>query len=112
MRIHLVTDQFSLGGGIEHIYQITKGLEDIQFGVFGEPGPAAAKFNQLENVEIHDKGYAPGYIMEKSPDIVHIHHLKPLVSFFKNPFIKKGVAPPTHSRSARCRSFGDIISKV
>jgi glycosyltransferase involved in cell wall biosynthesis len=86
MRIHLVTDQFSLGGGIEHIYQITKGMEDIQFGVFAEPGPAAAKFNQLENVEIHDKGYAPGYIMEKSPDIVHIHHLKPLVSFFKNPF--------------------------
>jgi len=88
MRIHLVTDQFSLGGGIEHIYQITKGLEDIQFGVFGEPGPAAAKFHRLENVEIHDKGYAPGYVMEKSPDIVHIHHLKPLVSFFKNPFVK------------------------
>ncbi|MGD2087082.1 MAG: glycosyltransferase family 4 protein [Candidatus Aminicenantes bacterium] len=88
MRIHLVTDRFRLGGGIEHIYQITKGLEEVQFGVFGEPGPAAAKFNQLENVEIHDKGYAPGYVMEKSPDIVHIHHLKPLVSFFKNPFIK------------------------
>ena len=26
-------------------------------------------------------------------------------------FVKKGVAPPTHSRSARCRSFGGIISK-
>jgi glycosyltransferase involved in cell wall biosynthesis len=88
MRIHLVTDQFSLGGGIEHIYQITKGLGDIQFGVFGEPGPAAAKFNRLENVEIHDKGYASGYVMEKSPDIVHIHHLRPLVSFFKGPFAK------------------------
>ncbi|MGD2087822.1 MAG: 4Fe-4S binding protein [Candidatus Aminicenantes bacterium] len=25
---------------------------------------------------------------------------------------KKGVAPPTHSRSARCRSFGGVISKV
>jgi hypothetical protein len=32
----------------------------------------------------------------------------------KNPadFNKKGVAPPTHSRSARCRSFGGFISKV
>jgi glycosyltransferase involved in cell wall biosynthesis len=88
MRIHLVTDRFSLGGGIEHIYQITRGLEDIQFGVFGEPGPAVEKFKGLEHVEIHDKGYAPGYIMEKSPDIVHIHHLKPLVSFFKNPLVK------------------------
>jgi tyrocidine synthetase-3 len=27
-------------------------------------------------------------------------------------FYKKGVAPPTHSRSARCRSFGGVISKV
>jgi alginate O-acetyltransferase complex protein AlgJ len=27
-------------------------------------------------------------------------------------YIKKGVAPPTHSRSDRCRSFGDVISKV
>jgi sugar phosphate isomerase/epimerase len=26
--------------------------------------------------------------------------------------IKKGSATPTHSRSARCRSFGDVISKV
>ena len=83
MRIHLVTDRFSLGGGIEHIYQITKGLEGIQFGVFGEPGLAVDKFKGLAHVEIHDKGYAPGYVMEKNPDIVHIHHLRPLVSFFK-----------------------------
>jgi glycosyltransferase involved in cell wall biosynthesis len=88
MRIHLVTDQFTLGGGIEHIYQVTRGLEDIRFGVFGEPGPAVEKFNRLKHVEIHDKGYAPGYVMEKSPDIVHIHHLRPLVSFFKKPFSK------------------------
>jgi glycosyltransferase involved in cell wall biosynthesis len=88
MRIHLVTDQFSLGGGIEHIYQITKGLEDIQFGVFGQPGLAVEKFKGLEHVEIHDKVYTPGHVMEKSPDIVHIHHLKPLVSFFKNPLVK------------------------
>ena len=91
MRIHLVTDQFSLGGGIEHIYQITKGLENIQFGVFGEPGPALEKFKGLEHVVIHDKGYAPGYVMEKSPNIVHIHHLKPLVSFFKNPLVKYNI---------------------
>ncbi|UCH97752.1 MAG: glycosyltransferase family 4 protein, partial [Candidatus Aminicenantes bacterium] len=88
MRIHLVTDQFSLGGGIEHIYQITRGLQDIRFGVFGQPGPAVEKFKGLGHVEIHDKGYAPGYVMEKSPDIVHIHHLRPLVSFFKRPLAR------------------------
>ena len=27
-------------------------------------------------------------------------------------FFKKGVAPPTYSRSTRCRSFGDFISKI
>jgi len=29
-----------------------------------------------------------------------------------NFFAFKGVAPPTHSRSARCRSFGGVISKA
>jgi glycosyltransferase involved in cell wall biosynthesis len=85
MRIHLVTDRFSLGGGIEHIYQIVKGLEDIKFGIFAQSGPAVEKFMGLSNVEIHDKGYSPGYVMEKSPHLVHIHHLRPLVAFFKNP---------------------------
>lgn len=86
MRIHLVTDQFNLGGGIEHIYQISRGMEDIRFGVFGEAGPAVEKFTRLKHVEIHTSGYRPEYVMKKSPDIVHIHHLRPLVSFFKNPF--------------------------
>jgi hypothetical protein len=36
----------------------------------------------------------------------------PLIIFLVIFFIKEGVAPPTHSRSARCRSFGDVISKV
>ncbi len=31
---------------------------------------------------------------------------------FIESFLKKGVAPPTNSRSARCRSFVDVISKV
>jgi 2-polyprenyl-3-methyl-5-hydroxy-6-metoxy-1,4-benzoquinol methylase len=31
---------------------------------------------------------------------------------FIDSFLKKGVAPPTYSRSARCRSFVDVISKV
>jgi glycosyltransferase involved in cell wall biosynthesis len=85
MRIHLVTDRFSLGGGLEHIYQIVKGLDGIQFGVFGQPGPALDKFKGLNHVEIHARGYSPGYVLEKSPDLVHLHHLRPLVSFFKNP---------------------------
>ena len=29
-----------------------------------------------------------------------------------NTYAKRGVAPPTHSRSVRCRSFGGVISKA
>lgn len=81
-----MTDQFNLGGGIEHIYQVAKGLKDTRFGIFGQPGPAREKFTNLKNVEIHDNGFAPSYVMEKSPDLVHFHHLRPMVSFFINPF--------------------------
>lgn len=87
----MVTDEFSVGGGVEHIYQIVKGMPDLQFAVFGEPGPAAAKFGGLDNVDVCDKGYAPATVLEKKPDLVHIHHLKPLTAFFKNPFKRYGV---------------------
>ena len=85
MNIHLVTDEFSLGGGIEHIYQVAKGLTEIKFRIFAQPGNAVKKFQHLENVEIHDKGYHPSYVMEKKTDLVHFHHLRPLLSFFRNP---------------------------
>jgi glycosyltransferase involved in cell wall biosynthesis len=85
MNIHLVTDEFSLGGGIEHIYQVAKGLTEIKFRIFAQPGNAVKKFQHLENVEIHDKGYHPSYVMEKKSNLVHFHHLRPLLSFFRNP---------------------------
>ena len=86
MRVHLVTDQFNLGGGIEHIYQVARGLKDIRFRIFGQPGPAVEKFKNLQNAEIYDRGFSPDQVMEKSPDLVHFHHLRPLISFFRNPF--------------------------
>ena len=86
MRIHLVTDQFSIGGGIEHIFQICRGMPQFQFTVFGQPGPATEKFDDLPNVRISEKGYLPQQVMLDAPDLVHIHHLKPLLSFFKSPF--------------------------
>ena len=86
MHIHLVTDEFSLGGGIEHIYQIAKGLKDISFRIFGRTGEAVGKFRGLENVEICDKGFAPAYLTAKEPRLLHFHHLKPLAAFFRSPF--------------------------
>ena len=83
MLIHLVTDHFSVGGGIEHIYQIVKGLKDFNFGIFAKPGSAEQKFTNLKNVRIYNGGFQPGYVMADKPDLVHIHHLRPLSSFFK-----------------------------
>ncbi|HLP60272.1 MAG TPA: glycosyltransferase family 4 protein [Candidatus Deferrimicrobium sp.] len=88
MYIHLVTDKFHLGGGLEHIFQLARGLKDIHFRIFGEPWEreAVEKFKTLENVEIYDQGYHPSFVLKKKADRVHFHHLRPLMAFFKNPF--------------------------
>lgn len=87
MRIHLVTDAFTVGGGLEHIFQIVNGFPQIQFTVFGQSGPCTGKFKNLTNVKIHDAGFSPAQVMAHAPDLVHIHHLKPLLAFYKNPFV-------------------------
>lgn len=94
LRVHLVTDRFSLGGGIEHIFQVCNGLPGIKFHVFGEPGPAVEKFNGLTNVTIHDDGFTPAKIMGGSPDIVHIHHLRPVDTLFRHSLKKNTYGIP------------------
>jgi glycosyltransferase involved in cell wall biosynthesis len=86
MQIHIVTDRFTVGGGIEHIYQVVKGLAEFNFSIFGKPGNAVQKFEKLDNVKVYSEGYHPRYVMAEQPDLVHIHHLKPLFSFFRTPF--------------------------
>jgi len=85
MRIALVTDSFKTGGGLEHIYQIAKGIPDIEFLIFGEKGEGIEKFNGLLNVKLFPDGFTPALVLKHKPDIVHIHHLRPLASFFLNP---------------------------
>lgn len=83
MKIALVTDSFTIGGGLEHIYQICLGMPDIDFGVFAKDGNAKDKFELLPNVKIFSSGYDEKYIKSFNPDIVHIHHLKPLIKLYK-----------------------------
>lgn len=83
MKIALVTDSFTIGGGLEHIYQICLGMPDIDFGVFAKDGNAKQKFELLPNVKIFSSGYGEKYIKSFNPDIVHIHHLKPLLKLYK-----------------------------
>ncbi len=82
MKIALVTDSFTTGGGLEHIYQICSGMPDVEFGVFAKDGDAKEKFKQLSNVKIFSSGYYEKYIKAFNPNIVHIHHLKPLIQLY------------------------------
>ena len=88
MKIHIVTDQFIVGGGIEHIYQIVKEMKEVQFGIFAKSGNAVEKFQGLQNVKIYERGFTPGYVLKEKPDLVHIHHFRSLFSFLKNPLAK------------------------
>jgi glycosyltransferase involved in cell wall biosynthesis len=82
MKIALVTDSFTTGGGLEHMYQICLGMPDVEFGVFGNGGDAKEKFESLQNVKIFSNGYSKEQIKAFDPNIVHIHHLKPLIKLY------------------------------
>jgi len=92
--VHLVTDQLTIGGGVEHIFQIVKNMKDVRFRIFAKTDSSLKKipesqlvkekFKNLDNVEIFDQSIKPEFILEKKPDIVHIHHLRPLFFFYRN----------------------------
>jgi phosphoserine phosphatase len=67
---------------------------------------AKEKLKADENIFLISVGDRSKELMELAN--LRINEYKSLMNFLD----KKGVAPPTHSRSARCRTFGDVISKV
>ena len=81
MKIALVTDKFSTGGGLEHIYQLCRGMPDVEFGVFAKDGNAKDKFLLLDNVTVFNNGYTSESIVAYAPDVIHFHHLRPLLAF-------------------------------
>ncbi len=95
MNVHMITDRFSMGGGAEHIFQVVKGIREIDFRIFAYPASSGhpaeservmSKFKALNNVLLDDEGYVPGSVLQNKPDIIHFHHLLPLFHFYKNPF--------------------------
>lgn len=79
MNVALLTDRYITGGGLEHMYQLCAGMPELRFGVFGKPGEASDKFDGLANVEVfHDYGQAE--LESFGPDLVHYHHLRPLLA--------------------------------
>jgi glycosyltransferase involved in cell wall biosynthesis len=84
-RIALVTDKFLTGGGLEHIYQIVRGMSDLHFGVFAGGGQNFEKLIDLENVKIFSDGYNLKQIRRFYPSIIHFHHTKPISRYLLNP---------------------------
>jgi glycosyltransferase involved in cell wall biosynthesis len=84
-RVALITDSFSIGGGLEHLCQIAKGMPDTTFGVFGNKGEGIKQLEHLENVSLYPGRFSSKSILEFSPDIIHFHHLKPLLQYYLMP---------------------------
>ena len=84
-RIALLTDRFVVGGGAEHIYQIARGMPEVEFGIFADGGDDTGRFENLLNVQLFRGGYAPQEVLRYKPDLIHVHHLRPLTRLFLNP---------------------------
>ncbi|MCB0316879.1 MAG: glycosyltransferase family 4 protein, partial [Calditrichaeota bacterium] len=84
-RIALLTDRFVVGGGAEHIYQIARGMPEVEFGIFADGGDDTGRFENLLNVQLFRGGYAPQEVLGFKPDLIHVHHLRPLTRLFLNP---------------------------
>lgn len=63
------------------MYQLCRGMPGIQFGVFGHDGDGKGKFLELDNVQVFADGYRSADIMAFNPDVVHFHHLRPLLAW-------------------------------
>lgn len=87
MKIALVTEHLSIGGGPEHLFQVCKNMPNYHFKIFAKSGINSDKFKDLKNVEINN-GYAKKDIELYKPDIVHFHSMKPFLSLHKLQFFK------------------------
>ena len=66
-RIALLTDRFVVGGGAEHIYQIARGMPEVEFGIFADGGDDTGRFENLLNVQLFRGGYAPQEVLRYKP---------------------------------------------
>ena len=83
MKILHLTDRWMTGGGQEHIYRVCQGLPGHHFVVMaGRDGPARGRFESLPNVETRTGVLSPKTIESIAPDIIHFHHLRPLLQWY------------------------------
>ncbi len=87
----MLTDSFELGGGLKHISQIAGRMPDFEFIILAKRGTSTNKFADLQNVQLVDKGYSLAKIRKYKPELIHVHHLKPLLAILKYPFSQPSV---------------------
>ncbi len=85
-KVALLTDTFVVGGGLQHITQIARSMSEIVVGIFANGGSEFGKLVALPNVQIFPDGYHLENLRRFQPDLVHVHHLKPLLAVLNNPF--------------------------
>lgn len=90
-RIALLTDRFTIGGGLRHIEWIVRGMPDVRFGVFADGGDHDGDLPDLPNAERFRNGVDPAELARFAPDLIHVHHLKPLTRLLANPFRRPAV---------------------
>lgn len=80
MRIALLTDSFTTGGGLAYLHQIAAGLPQHTFVICAHGGTATNRFHILPNVVLEPAGYGPAVVLRHAPDLLHFNHLRPLAA--------------------------------
>ncbi len=105
MIIAQVTDRFQVGGGLEHIYRIVKGMPQHRFVIFAKGGDYTQKFAALPNAELCPAGYTPELIRRFPVDLLHIHHTRPLVALLGRKRLNLPVLATVHGLHVRGYQF-------
>jgi len=92
MHVAMVTDTFQTGGGQEQLFQLVKALPTIRFSVSAKGGDPR-RFHRLPNAAVYASGFGRKHLLGLSPDLIHFHHLRPLVHFFSHPGAAQAPVP-------------------
>lgn len=104
MRICILTDSFSTGGGLTHIWHLCNALPDYDFLIMASGGKDFTQFLEMPNVKI-ETHFSRKTILDFKPSIVHVHHLKALLLLFRRKIPDLPIIFTVHGVHSRRFSF-------